>query len=155
MLQLWLSVLLFLVGLGLVTGALVPHAKAESVSANVLDNHSLLTEQVLLLDLAGVSPIFSEHYQTLLQLTASQASMTQNLASTASIQEQNVALIQEHIARYWQSVLPQTMARNGSVDMLNDEAYRRVLRQVSALFALDKQLTWETLTLDEKLTLGQ
>jgi len=154
-LQLWLSVLLFLGGLGLVTGAVVPHANAEPMSANVLDDHSLLTEQVLLLDLAGVSPIFSEHYQTLLQLNASQASMTQNPASTASIQEQDIALIQEHITSYWQSVLPQTMARNGSADMLNDEAYRRVLRQVSTLFQLDKQLTWETLTLDEKLTLGQ
>ncbi|MGL5389800.1 MAG: L,D-transpeptidase family protein [Shewanella sp.] len=138
---------------------------AEEIPAKLQGNYPLLTEQVLLLDLAGVSPIFSEHYQMLLQLSAGQTSSSQTLAlqtslphteaSSAPIGGQELSIIHEHILRYWQGALPQTMARRGAVDPLHDESYRRVLRQVSHLLELDKALNWPELTLEEKLTLGQ
>ncbi|MGR3970023.1 L,D-transpeptidase family protein [Shewanella sp. 1180_01] len=106
-----------------------------------------LVPQVLLLDLAGVNPIFGLHYREL--------TLSPNTLSAA-----DVARVQADVTRYWRYIKTFAQCNNGApVDTVStviptDLHYQRVLKQVAHLVQLDATEPWETLVLDEKLTVG-
>lgn len=106
-----------------------------------------LMPQVLLLDLAGVNPLFSQDYR---ELVASP-----NILSMADL-----ARIQANVASYWRYVTLLTACNDtGTMEVTSavipmDTPFQSVLKQITHLTQLDATESWETLVLDEKLTLG-
>ncbi|WMB71307.1 L,D-transpeptidase family protein [Shewanella oncorhynchi] len=119
--------------------------KAEDLTA-VLPLAALVP-QVLLLDLAGVNPVFGQHYRDL--------TLSPNTLSTADL-----VRIQADVTGYWHYVMTSAECNNaGAPETVSsvipeDPQYQRVLKQIAHLVQLDTIEPWETLVLDEKLTLG-
>ncbi|MGL5046553.1 MAG: L,D-transpeptidase family protein [Shewanella sp.] len=106
-----------------------------------------LLPQVLLLDLAGVNPVFGLHYRDLMH-------------SPNTLTIADIAQVKADVTGYWRYVMTSAECNNGTVlDTVlsvipTDAQYQRVLKQISHLVQLDTTESWETLVLAEKLTLG-
>ncbi|SUI67475.1 L,D-transpeptidase family protein [Shewanella morhuae] len=106
-----------------------------------------LMPQVLLLDLAGVNPLFSQDYREL-------------VASPNTLSMADLARIQANVASYWRYVTLLTACNDtGTVEATSavipmDTPFQSVLKQITHLVQLDRVEPWETLVSDEKLTVG-
>ncbi|WP_198780101.1 L,D-transpeptidase family protein [Shewanella putrefaciens] len=152
---------------------------------NPLQQYPLLVEQTLLLDLAGVSPVFSANYRTLSQWQAVLFDPAQVGISQAQ-QDAELQRMQGQVFAYWRFIattanktlsaeedpvveMPVAEMPVAEIPMVeapfietpvteapvNDPRYVAVLNKISQLVQLEDKGAWEPLVLEEKLTLGQ
>ncbi|WP_293633865.1 L,D-transpeptidase family protein [Shewanella sp. CG12_big_fil_rev_8_21_14_0_65_47_15] len=152
-----------------------PTSQEINSPLNPLQQYPLLVEQTLLLDLAGVSPVFSANYRTLSQWQAVLFDPDQVGLSHAQ-QDAELLRMQEQISTYWHFIAT-TANKTSSAEEdpvveipvveapfietpvtetpVNDPRYVAVLNKISQLVQLEDKGAWEPLVLEEKLTLGQ
>lgn len=124
-----------------------PSTEGKAAEPDAVLPLTALVQQVLLLDLAGVNPVFGLHYREL--------TLSPNTLSAA-----DVARVKADVTGYWRYIKTFAQCNNGApVDTVltvipTDAQYQRVLKQVAHLVQLDATEPWETLVLDEKLTAG-
>ncbi len=125
------------------------HAGAVTTEAAAVSrSFELLKAQTLLLDLAGVSPVFTQNYQDLLALQ-SRSLTTEDMAQVARMQQQILA--------YWHYIANAKQCidcKATDVDPIGSREYLALLNKINQLVELDTT-PWDTLTLEAKLTLGQ
>lgn len=125
---------------------------ADALSSEVADPDTAVEQilgQTLLLSLADVSPVFSANYQQLIQWR-----------QRALDNEEQVKLqqMQLQLDNYWQYLDAQAecMTPCSSAALLPKDAhFRAVVLKLKQLIALAESSTWDTLILEDKLSLGQ
>lgn len=118
------------------------------INVNSFQQYPFLLEQTLLFDLAGVNPLFNTNYQALSQ------------AKTEPLQPDDMVRMQGQVTAYWQHIsalsgCDAVMTNNTNADPMSDIHYQAVLKKISQLIQLESQFSWETLMLENKLTVGQ
>lgn len=142
-----------------------PTSQERRLVVNPLQQYPLLVEQTLLLDLAGVSPVFSANYRTLSQWQTVLFDPAQVGISQAQ-QDTELQRMQGQVFAYWRFIAT-TANKTPSAEEasivevpmvefpMNDGRYSAVLNKISQLVRLEDKGAWEPLVLEEKLTLGQ
>lgn len=135
--------------------AMGPTPQENYSHPNPLQQYPLLVEQTLLLDLAGVSPVFSANYRTLSQWQSVLFDPAQVGISQAQ-QDAELLRMQEQVLAYWHFIAMMANRMPPVLEVpLNEGHDSAVLNKVRQLVELDDTGSWETLVLEEKLTLGQ
>lgn len=153
--------------------ALGPQNSRSNV--NPLLQYPQLVEQTLLLDLAGVSPVFSANYRTLSQWQAVLFDPIQ-VGISQTQQDAELQRMQGQVSAYWHFIattahkIPSTeqvtIVEAPIVEVpivkaplvaapVNERRYSAVLNKISQLVQLGNKGAWEPLVLEDKLTLGQ